>query len=470
MIALYRLTAMLALVILLAACAISTLTPRPSLVVTGTSGPSGTRGLESFPTNGPGSTPTPITSANIPAIRGVFGSPIIFATRAEFTADGFMWGPSDGDLGAIPTGNGNNIFYGSGGSEPSCPGAPKTHNAEGVFAFSGTLDQVTSGNGCKRIFGFGDAPSGWVFDRDYAGGGQVMPFAANGRSGWLMTFHSEYQWRNLANPPSYLCKVGNTTSQVPCFYSTVGLALSTDQGRTFQVVGEIAQPSQPLSVFEASASYMDVGDGSLVVADANGKHLDNPPADPSQAFFYLFFEDRSPGLPGVCATTDCLAVARASYSSVIAAAFSGDPLRVAQVFHKYDGASSDPWTQPATSAMPNLTGTAGKFTPIWTGEGAYDPMVLYDRSIAAYLAVYVSGDGFQVRASSDLLHWSKPINAGYFVPGHKLFYPTLIGETGDPTVGGASPRIYFSSFPTGKFPDYTTAIFESVPLMISHNP
>lgn len=406
-------------------------------------------------------------SLSVPDIRGVFGSPVTFATRAEFDGYGFQWGPSDGDLGAIPTGNGNYVFYGSGGSQSSCPDAPKTHDAEGVFTFSGTLDHVTSGNGCAPVFRFGDAPSGWVFDRDYAGGGQVVRFAANGKSGWLMSFHSEYHWMNLKNPPSDLCKVGNSTSQVPCFYSTVGLAVSTDNGKTFQVVGEIAEPSQPLSVFENGAGYMDVGDGSLVVADANGKHLDNPPADPGDAYFYLFFEDRLPGLPGVCAATDCMAVARASYADVIAAAFSGDPDRIAKTFHKYDAVLPDLWTQPATSDTPDLTGTAGKFSPLWTDEGAYDPVVLYDKSFDVYLAVYVFADGFKVRASSDMLHWSKPVNTGYFEPGHELFYPTLIGETGDPTIGGMAPRIYFSSFPIGKFPDYTTAIFESVPLILS---
>ena len=466
----YRSTVAIFLLALLAACGTPMLTPVPRIispVAISTPQFRQTHTPPSSPTNSPSSTPITKALTNVPDLHGTFGAPVTFATRTEFDGYGFAWGPSDGDLGAIPKGNGNFIFYGSGGSKSSCTDARKTHDAEGVFAFSGTLDQVTSGNGCGRLFGFGDAPSGWVFDRDYAGGGQVVPFAANGKSGWLMSFHSEYQWKNQANPPSYLCKVGNTNSQVPCFYSTVGLAVSTDNGKTFLVVGEIAEPSQPLSAFETGAGYMDVGDGSLLVADANGKHLDNPPADPHAAYFYLFFDDRSPGLAGACAATDCLAVARASYSDVIAAAFSGDPHRVATLFRKYDAASPDPWTQPATSDTPNLTGTAGKFSPLWTDEGAYDPVVLYDKSFDVYLAVYLFGDGFKVRASRDMLHWSMSINAGYYAPGHKLFYPTLIGEAGDPTIGGNSPRIYFSSFPTGKFPDYTTAVFKSVPLMLS---
>ncbi len=464
----YRSTVAIVLLALLAACGTPTPIPQTmSPVASSAPRLSQTHTPPSPLTNFPSSTPITKALTNVPDLHGTFGAPVTFATHAEFDGYGFQWGPSDGDLGAIPVGNGDYIFYGSGGSKSSCTDAPKTHNAEGVFAFSGTLDQVTSGNGCGRLFGFGDAPLGWVFDRDYAGGGQVVRFAANGKRGWLMSFHSEYQWKNQANPPSYLCKVGNTNSQVPCFYSTVGLAVSTDNGKTFKVVGEIAEPSQPLSAFETGAGYMDVGDGSLVVADANGRHLDNPPADPLAAYFYLFFEDRSPGLPGACASTDCLAVARASYADVIAAAFSGDPHRVAEVFRKYDATPPDPWTQPATSDTSDLTGTAGKFSPLWTDEGAYDPVVLYDKSFDVYLAVYLFADGFKVRASRDMLHWSKPINAGYYAPGHELFYPTLIGETGDPTIGGTAPRIYFSSFPTGKFPDYTTAVFESIPLMLS---
>lgn len=448
---------------------IATIVPRAASTQTIVSAlkPTETRAAESSPTSAPSSTPTAKATASVLDIRGVFGSPITFATHAELDGYGFAWGPSDGDLGAIPAGNGSYFFYGSGGSKPSCAGAPKTHAAEGVFAFSGTLDRITSGNGCARLFGFSDAPAGWVFDRDYAGGGQVVRFAGNGKSGWFMSFHTEYQWKNIANPPSYACKVGNSASEVPCFYSSIGLAVSTDNGKTFQVVGQIAQPSQSLSAFEAGAGNMDVGDGSLLVADAHGKHLENPPADPRDAYFYLFFEDCLPGLRSTCANADFLAVARASYADVITAAFSGDPHQVAKVFHKYDAASPDPWTQPATSDTPDLAGTAGKFSPLWTDEGAYDPVVIYDKNFDVYLAVYSYAYGFKVRTSSDILHWSKAINLGYFELGRWLFYPTLIGETGDPTIGGISPRIYFSSFPTGQFPDYKTAIFESVPLMLS---
>jgi hypothetical protein len=396
-----------------------------------------------------------------------FGSPITFATHKELTSYGFSWGPSDGQFGAIPAGGKNYTFYGAGGSSSTCSVPPNTY---GAYTFIGTLNHVTGGNGCTRLFGPGDGPVGWIFDRDYAGGGKVIRFASGGRSGWLMPFHAEYQWKNMQNPPSYRCKVDSTGSgEVSCFYGSLGLAVSTDNGKTFKVVGQIVQSSQPLSFYTGGGKNVAIGYGSLVVADANGKHLDNPPADPNNAYFYLFFVDSFPGLPGVCATGFCMGVARARYADVIAAAFSGDPHQVAKVFHKYDGALPNAWSQPATSDTPDLSGTAGKFAPLWTDEYGSGE-VIYDRSFDVYLAVSKSSAGINIRASSDLIHWSGPLGAPYNEAGRRLYYPTLMGETEDPNIGGERPRLYFSSFPSGQFPHWPTSVFESVPLKLWRPP
>ncbi|HSY48835.1 MAG TPA: hypothetical protein VLC46_08495 [Thermoanaerobaculia bacterium] len=415
-------------------------------------------------------------AAQVPAegdILGVFGTPVTFATHTQLASYGFSFGPSDGSIGAIPTGGGSYNFYGSAGSSASCTASPKIN---GTYPFNGTLDHVTGVNGgCIRLFGPGDGPAGYAFDKDYAGGGGVVRFSSGGKSGWLMSFHAEYHWQNLANPPSFLCSAGgNSPSMVPCFYSSIGLAVSTDNGKTFTVAGQIVQPSEPLSVFEGSSNNMAVGYGSLLVADANGRHLDNPPPDPASAYFYVFFGDRLPGTSGACSVAVCLGVARATYADVVTAALSGDGHQVAQLFHKYDGASPDPWTQPATafvqgSATPDLSGTAGRFMPLWTDEPAASPIVLYDSTFNVYLAVYVSGVGASIkaRASSDMIHWSEPIGVPYTEAGRAVFYPTLIGETGDPTIGGPAPRVYFTSFPTGLFPDYSTSVFESVTLTLA---
>ncbi len=325
---------------------------------------------------------------------------------------------------------------------------------------------MTGSNGCTKLFGFGDGPAGWVFDKNYAGGGQVVRFGSGGKKGWLMPFHGEFWWQNPATSDHKCYVSGGSGSEVSCYYSSLGLAVSMDDGKTFKVVGEILQPSQPMSVFTGGGRNMAVGYGSLVLADANGKHLDNPPSDLNGAYFYLFYTDLLPGLPGVCATAICMGVARASYADVVAAALSNDPYKVATTFHKYDGASPNSWTQPATSDTPDMSGTAGKYAPLWTDEPG-GAEVIYDKSFNVYLAVLNTNAGISVRASSDIIHWSGPIGPAYVETGRTLYYPTLLGETGDPTIAGPTPRIYFDSFPTGSFPNYGTSVVESVQLTLS---
>lgn len=410
-----------------------------------------------------GATATP--PPPIPTITGVFGKPTTFATHDEFARIGFAWGPADGQMGAIPHGNGEYTFYGSGASDPTCT-SPRSQQKRGVFAFTGTLEHLKGGDGCTRLFGPGDGPAGWIFNRDYAGGGKVIRFVSGDKRGLLMPFHGEIHWDN-PKTANHLCEVSGGTG-VPCFYSSLGLAVSTDSGKNFKVVGQILQPSQPMSVFTGSGKNMQVGTGSFIVADAEGKHLENPPPDPSKAYYYLFYLDSLPGLPGNCNEGLCLGVARAPYLSVIEAALSGDPHKVARLFRKYSGNTPDAWDQRATSDTPDVSGTAGKYTPLWTNGGAAAD-VMYDGKFNVYLAVTGGGSeaGIKVRASKDLIHWSDPIGDAYKEEGRLLWYPTLIGEIGNPDFGGAAPRIYFSSFPVGKFPDFKTAILESVPLNLS---
>jgi hypothetical protein len=275
-----------------------------------------------------------------------------------------------------------------------------------------------------------------------------------------MPFHAEEWWQSTATP-------NHECNNVNCFYSSLGLAVSTDNGRTFRVAGEILQPSQPLAAFKGGERNMPVGTGSLIVADTNGRHLPNPPPYPGSAYFYLFYSDLSPGLPDACANAPCIGVARASYTDVVAAALSGNPDRVAMVFHKYNGAAQDPWTQPATSDTPDQSGSAGSYWPLWTDDPVSQPVVIYDSSFDLYLAAYQSRSGIKMRASFDLINWSIPIGALYNETGHMLYAPTLLGETGDPTIAGLAPRLYFTSFPINSFPNWKTSTFESVQLRLS---
>ena len=90
--------------------------------------------------------------------------------------------------------------------------------------------------------------------------------------------------------------------------------------------------------------------------------------------------------------------------------------------------------QPATSDTPNRTGTAGKFSPVWMDEGAYAPVVLYDKS-------------FDSRA----------------------VLPNARRRNRQSNEWGDLAANQFQQFPARKFPAYTTAIFESVALMLSRD-
>jgi hypothetical protein len=103
----------------------------------------------------------------LPDTTVAVGVPQTFATHTELASLGFLWGVSDGNFGAIPTGDGNYTFYGTGGSASLSP-------AEGAYTFSGTLDNVLGANATTKLFGPGSGPAGWIFDRDYAGGGMVV--------------------------------------------------------------------------------------------------------------------------------------------------------------------------------------------------------------------------------------------------------------------------------------------------------
>lgn len=396
-----------------------------------------------------------------------------FATHTQFSADGFQWGPADGTLGAVAIGTGSYRFFGSASGAatataagPACTGSP---GLQGTFSFDGSLNQFTGlPSTCKALFTKGSAPSGWIFDKDYAGGGSIVPFASGSTSGLLMTYHGEVHWINPSG--NGLC------NNVPCFYGAIGLAVSTDEGSTFKSVGQIIQPHQPLSLYEGGSENVGVGYGSMVVADAAGNWLAAPAANPSAAYLYVFYEDYLPAAAGgPCANVACVTAARARLDDVLAAVLplnSSSPTTVAALFHKYDATASDPWSQPATSGDPTENTASGSFTPLFPDSNSFLPSVIWDDAVSAYLMVHQRSVGgsqpmnFIVRSSTDLLHWSSPLATFAPPPGQEPFYPTLIGEEGDPLVGGPAPRLFYSTFPSG-FPNWDTSELDSLPLQLT---
>jgi len=121
------------------------------------------------------------------------GSVSTFATHSQFAANGSAWGPPDGMMGAIATGAATYNFFGSAGSSAACAGSP---SVQGAFRFTGSLAQLAGlpATQCKALFTKGAAPTGWVFDKDYAGAGSVVPFQSGSTKGLLMAYHGEVHW------------------------------------------------------------------------------------------------------------------------------------------------------------------------------------------------------------------------------------------------------------------------------------
>ncbi len=402
-----------------------------------------------------------------PTFTITLGATTTFATHADFVANGFTWGPVDGTMGAAATGGGNYELSGAARSSTTCALSPST---QGAFRFTGTLDKLggVPAAQCKVLFPKGSAPVPWVFDKDYAGGGSVIPFKSGTTNGFLMTYHGEVHW----TIDSGLCGAG-----VPCFYGGIGMAVSTDGGLNFASVGQILQAYPPLSAFEGGTVNMGMGYGSFVLADANGNWIAAPPADPTTAYLYDFYEDYDSSGPGPCSKGACVAVARARFDEILAAVFpvaNSNPATVAGLFHKYDATATAPWSSPGTSGDPTENTASGHFTPLFSDTTAYLPSVLWDDVAQEYVMVHQHNVGgaqpieFVFRSSTDLIHWSAPMATFNPPAGKQPFYPTLIGETGNPHVGGAAPRVYFSTFPMD-FPNWPSSELDWLPLQITPN-
>ncbi len=144
-------------------------------------------------------------SATGASLTFTVSDPTLFMDQQQLRSYGFAAGPSDGPFGAIQNGEGHYRFLGPAWGGNKCP--PEARR-EGVFAFSGTLSRVTAGQGCRILFSGGDGPAGWIFNANYSGGGQIIPIAAKGNHGWLMSFRGEYHWKNPAIPDGLFGGVG----------------------------------------------------------------------------------------------------------------------------------------------------------------------------------------------------------------------------------------------------------------------
>lgn len=255
------------------------------------------------------------------------------------------------------------------------------------------------------------SPDGSQFDRDYAGGGTV--YWDPGSSKLIQIYHGE---RHFDGDPKQ-------------FYSSLGIAISSDAGKTFQKLGLIIQPelppSQGVKVPSSSGSLVKMGD-----------------------YFYLYYSDISPD--GTCAGVSagglpCVTVARASVSDVISSAVHG---KVAPWSKYYNGTFSE-------------SGVGGKFSPLFTTPGNVWPrwpMVTPDPYKGIYFMVYAAGaTGLVLRESSDGLNWGAPVQIVTAETGETINYPSIVSVEKTPERPGESFTVLYMSF-NGPNREYNRAL------------
>lgn len=366
-------------------------------------------------------------------------SPLL--TTAQRASFGFEFGPPDGTLGVLRF-HGKDTFFAATRSNSACDGTPLT---PGTYRFGGNLKDISEPYECKALIQPGGDPNGYTFDRDYAGGGPVLHiFDFAGQLTVLHIYHGE--WHG-----------GSCAKTVSCFYASLGMAISRDGGATFTKLGEIIQPTIPRPESIDSGKNLDIGGGTPVIADQNGRYIsDFATIDPADVYLYIFYPDKDPAAStvGPCSRTACIALARARLYEVIAAALTGDTARFPTLFRKYHGGG---FTEPATSGDPDAALPSGHYTPIVSDPGDF-PTVVYDTSIHQYLLAYTTGnDAIVMRSGKDLLTWSDPIAAGAISsPGEGLVYTTLVGEEDDPFTSHGDPRLVYVHAP--KWPDWPGAV------------
>jgi hypothetical protein len=245
------------------------------------------------------------------------------------------------------------------------------------------------------------------FDHDYAGGGAVYYDAPSGIL--IQLYHGEF-WYGVSYLP---------------FYSSLGIAVSRDLGKTWRKLGQVISGAAP----RANRCPNDIGNASLVLK--------------SDGYLYVYYSD----LTAPCNNTG-IGLARAKLSDIVSAAQADRfPGSSGAVFMKYfNGSFSEPGV--IDPSQPALGG--GSFTPLFSyGSGGWPTMssVAYDSAIRQYVMTYIAGwqntneTGVALRFSPDGINWS---DATIFNLGNTAFYPSLLNtDGGDPNVLGSHFYIYY---------------------------
>lgn len=215
---------------------------------------------------------------------------------------------------------------------------------------------VSNGTVARSVFS-PDTPGSEKFDSDYSGPGSVF-LAANGRD-LMMVYHAE----------NHLF-AGVHTGGFP-FYCAIGLARSTDGGRSWSREGQIISGSQPHPTGPALRNAQGAGNPCLIAFDG---------------YLYVFYADIVFNAGG-----DLIHVARAPIST------DGRP----GTWQKwYNGAFVEPGLGGRSSAVQRHVPPANVTT--YTGH----PSVSYNSYLKRFLLVFQSSVGIHYSTSTDLVNWT----------------------------------------------------------------
>ncbi len=406
------------------------------------------------------SKPAPAHVPELPAEpRLSIGAAHTVSTYAERQRLGFQFGYVDGVMGSVPDED-NYLYFGSAKSaDLSCQMVGNTPQTQGVYTLvpaPGNPLQIASAR-CTALLRPSAHKPGVItpspigpYDRDYLGGGPVMRISDGRLQGILIIYHAEFQF---AKPQ----RQGGAN----LFFGTLGMAISTDNGKTFEKLGQIIQPhpSRPEWISKSRKTSLSVGDGPFVFGDDSGRPVDPRNPDPEKTFIYVYYIDYE---SDQCGGQQCLAVARAPLADVIAAAFNhADKKPVFNLFQKYYKGT---FKEPAATGNPNNAEPSGLYSPVL--KSGYSPSIIYDPDTGlAILATQAEKQGrvgpttrIEFRVSSDLVRWSKdPLT---FLDESALKfsvrYPSLI-ETSEKD--GASHLWLFYSHGPGDHPSWSKTTF-----------
>jgi hypothetical protein len=352
-----------------------------------------------------------VASAQPQPLVFTVGPEEVVATREELTRavpTNHSW--PDSPLGVIKADDANPPHYwfvASGGDGLGSPGM--TH---------GTLDHIVSGNLVYPVSPMLDMKSKRPVVPEkctYAGSG---PFYTDSRSGLFIQFvHMEMSFGSAED-----------NSGVAPFYSKLGLAVSSNRGKTWHYVGDIVSTTVSLSDWKTyvgekpSAPWLDIGSGAHVIV-----------ADKGVSYFYVYIRD----FPRPAnQETPHLAVARAPVADVVAAAAKGKTV----VWKKY---YKSRWDEP---------GLGGKSSPLETGHTPNDMQV--DVKYNSYLKKYIMATGsiidvpgyLELTTSKDGLTWAPRARVTEsLTPDNQqaiITYPSIVGTDSDPSKPGKTFYIY----------------------------